>query len=194
MKRLQKPDCGCGCECERPAGPDPVPYSIPADNGPPADPLSVSLAYNIHQAKQFSVPESKLSYGFHKTPINGLPTITKSSIQEEKLWKGNPRFKPIELKRTHSYSAPEEDEEHEEETEEEAPADMPTPYLSYGDLGYGPAAYKNNKFRSIVNEPIVVEAKKGDYSCGFKPGQIANRAPVVNDFLYGGNENCFGGL
>lgn len=146
-------------------------------------------------AKQFSVPESKLSYGFSKLPINGLPKVSRSNIPEEKLWKGD-YGNVIELKRTYAKPHEEEFEEPEEELVDTSP-DSPAPYLSYGDLGYGPAAVKNPRFRSIINEPIAVELPNisRDYSCGFKPGQITNNADNSNNnFLYGGDDDCFGGL
>ncbi|KAL5279195.1 hypothetical protein ACFFRR_003672 [Megaselia abdita] len=183
-----KPTCGCQSESEQ----SPVPYVEPVHDGPAADPVSIGLAYNINMAKQFSVPESKLSYGFSKLPLNGLPKVSKSNVPEEKLWKLN-NANIIELRRT--YSKPEEEEFEEPEEEVDHSPDSPAPYLSYGDLGYAPAAVKNPRFRSIVSEPIAIESPSPnrDYSCGFKPGQISNNADASNNaFLYGGDEDCFG--
>lgn len=152
--------------------------------GPPADPVSVGLAYSINAAKQFSVPEAKLSFGFNKLPLNGLPKVLRSNIPEEKLFtviKGP----IIELKRTY---APPVEEEFEEPEDEVVDQELPAPYLSYPELGYGPAAIKNPKFKNVVVDPIAVELPSGkrDYSCGFKPGQITQNGALPVDPYFGG--------
>lgn len=167
----------------------------PVEDGPAADPVSIGLAYSSNMAKQFSVPESKLSFGFSRPPINGLPKVTRSDIPEEKLWKLNGN-NIIEFKKTDYVPDEEEFEEPEEEVNNNS--DGPETYISYGDLGYGPISVKNPKFRTLLKDDIVIESKtpeNRDYSCGFKLGQITNNADKSNnDFLYGGDESCFGGL
>lgn len=163
----------------------------PVDSGPAADPVSIGLAYST--AKQFSVPESKLSYGFDKQPLDDLPKVTHSKIPEEKLWKLN-GGKIMELKPSSDNS---EDDEFEVDGELDNGPDSRSAFISYGDLGYAPAAVKNPRFRSFVNDPIVIESKKcnrRDYSCGFKPGKVSQNAEQsMNNYFYGG-EDDYGGL
>lgn len=180
-----QPKCGCRSDHE----PSPVPFIEPVDSGPAADPVSIGLAFSVNMAKEFSVPESKLSYGFNKIPIDGLPKITKSDIPEEKLWKID-TGKVIEFKKT-NYQ-PQEEEFEEEEEEVVNSNDAPEAYISYGDLGYGPISVKNPRFRTLCRgDPITIESTntdKQDFSCGFKLGQISQNADTSSDgYLYLGS-------
>lgn len=135
-------------------------------------------------ANQFSVPESKLSYGFNKIPIDGLPKVTKSDIPEEKLWKLD-TGKVIEFKKI-EYQ-PEEEEFVEEEVEIDVSNDAPEAFISYADLGYGPISVKNPRFRTLCRDPIAIESSKAthkhkqDFSCGFKLGQISQDVDTSSD-------------
>ncbi|XP_011292240.2 uncharacterized protein LOC101891348 [Musca domestica] len=170
------------------------------DDSPAADPISVSLA--IQAGKAIEVPEAKLSYGFVQKPIDGLPKIYMSSVNEENLYALNSEVITLKKKVPHSNAKHIEDEYPEVEDEEPANADGEEeeddqPRLTYKQLGYVPEEYKNPTFEEIrsyvssssssnsESERHVVRGKVS-VDCGYKPGRIAPyRKPKHN---YG--DNC----
>ncbi|KAM7348228.1 chorion protein a at 7F [Cochliomyia hominivorax] len=149
--------------------------SLPKDDSLPADPISVSLA--IQAGKAIEVPEAKLAYGFVQKPIDGLPRIFISNIQEEKLYAL--KNEVITLKKPYAAKAPPpEDDYPEPEDEEPAPEEEEAPVLTYKQLGYVPEQFKNPQFKAVPSAyaPAVVEGKF-QVDCGFVPGRITKYNP-----------------
>lgn len=102
------------------------------------------------------VPEGRLSFGFHKKPINMPMTNTDISpdIPEEKLFNVNPGM--IEYKKRPFGVESCESCEHDDDDDSEPnrwqhskpPADRPCGY-SYGDLGYGDSSTDEIKFVTV---------------------------------------------
>lgn len=146
--------------------------------GTPADPLSISMA--LTAKKSFSVPEAKLSYGPLGTPLNALniKKIYFNNIPEEKLYGLNAAI--IEVKK--KFPTPTKAEllaEAIEEAEEEAAAAVPAPapYLSYADIGYGPALYKKPMFMRLSANALPLSVPFGPKpfltGCGYVPGKVS---------------------
>ncbi|XP_061393179.1 uncharacterized protein LOC133328652 [Musca vetustissima] len=154
------------------------------DDSPPADPISVSLA--IQAGKAIEVPEAKLAYGFVQKPIDGLPKIYISSVNEENLYALNSEVITLKKKVPLSNAKHIEDEYPEVEDEESGNADAEDeddqPRLTYKQLGYVAEEYKNPTFEEVrssyvsssnsASERHIVRGKVS-VDCGYKPGRIA---------------------
>lgn len=138
-------------------------------------------------SKNFAVPEAKLSYGPVATPLNAIQRIYFSNIPEEKLYALNAQI--IEKKKT--FPAPTKAEllaeALEEAEEEEAAVPAPAPYLSYADLGYGPAVIKKPLFLRLTPQPGLALAaavqKPVLAGCGYVPGKVAPAAGYLEQPL-----------
>lgn len=115
-------------------------------------------------------------------PINGLPKVFMSSVNEEKLYalksevitlkKKVPLTKPTE----EEYPDVEEEEDHEKaEDDDEEP-----PRLTYKQLGYVAEQYKNPMFQEVSSSYVgdyepehPVMRGKVTVDCGYRPGRIA---------------------
>ncbi|XP_073829621.1 chorion protein a at 7F [Musca autumnalis] len=164
------------------------------DNSPPADPISVSLA--VQAGKAIEVPEAKLSYGFVQKPIDGLPKIFMSSVNEENLYALNSEVITLKKKVPLSNAKAVEDEYPEVEDEEPSNAeeeDDEPPRLTYKQLGYVPEEYKNPTFEEVrssysssstnVESERTVVRGKVSVDCGYKPGRIATYRKSKHGFL-----------
>ncbi|XP_055842622.1 uncharacterized protein LOC129909573 [Episyrphus balteatus] len=192
------PPCKCSCSCAPatapalppraptcfdsflpPSAPPAAALAVARPPGVPADPLSISMALTAR--KSFAVPEAKLSYGPVAAPLNymNVRRIYMSNIPEEKLFGLNGQI--IEVKK--KFPAPTKAEllaEAIEEAEEEAAAAVaaPAPYLSYSDIGYGPALIKKPLFMRLSAQAtpalgLAVGPKPLLTGCGYVPGKIS---------------------
>lgn len=152
----------------------------------PADPISVSLA--IQAGKAIEVPEAKLAYGFMQKPIDGLPKVYMSSVNEENLYALNSDVITLKKKTQGSNAKPAEDEYPDADDEEAnandggADDDDDQPRLTYKQLGYVAEEYKNPTFQEVSSSYVAsnneeseryVVRGKVSVDCGYKPGRIA---------------------
>lgn len=167
---------------------------VSQDDSLPADPISVSLA--IQAGKAIEVPEAKLAYGYVQKPIDGLPKVYMSSVNEENLYALNSEVITLK-KKVSTPNAKPADDEYPDPDDEEANAndggaddDDEQPRLTYKQLGYVAEEYKNPTFQEVESsyvasndEERTVVRGKVSVDCGYKPGRIAPyRKPKHSSF------------
>ncbi|XP_075159099.1 chorion protein a at 7F [Haematobia irritans] len=189
-KALKKKPCGCGTSSSsyeaifNSGSADSYVHEtkyVSKDDSIPADPISVSLA--VQAGKAIEVPEAKLAYGFMQKPIDGMPKIYMSSVNEENLYALKKEVitlnkKVATTKKVEDYPDAEEEEENSEDHNDE---EDEQPRLTYKQLGYVAEQYKNPEFHEIgssysshsEDSGRTVVSEKVSVDCGYKPGRIA---------------------
>ena len=146
----------------------------------------------MQAVKAVEVPEAKLAYGFVQKPIDGLPKVYRSPIEEENLYAL--KNDVITLKKSYvPYKQPEEDSVEADDDETVVSDDEKNvPALTYKQLGYVQEQFKNPQFQIMAptyiqyanRKPVVVPYKVAT-GCGHRPDPVSKYEHDKNSCMGG---------